>query len=108
MAASKTVNLLLQLLIKYGGVPAKEAVILIDDLDEIREDVITITNSEIKDLVANQKELVAAPGAGKIVVLHDLTLKLNYGGSNVTKRVKKAHDALDAKGNTFTLDVNID
>ena len=34
--------------------------------------------------------------------------KAAFGGSNVAKRVAKAHDALDAKGNTFVLDVNID
>jgi predicted secreted Zn-dependent protease len=34
--------------------------------------------------------------------------KAAYGGDKVAKRVQKAHDAFDAKGNTFTLDVNID
>ena len=32
--------------------------------------------------------------------------KAAYGGNKVAKRVKKAHEKLDAKGNTFTLDVN--
>lgn len=34
--------------------------------------------------------------------------KSAYGGTNVAKRVDKAHKALDAKGNTFSLDINID
>lgn len=31
-----------------------------------------------------------------------------YGGDKVAKRVVKAHEALDAKGNTFTLDVTVE
>lgn len=34
--------------------------------------------------------------------------KAAYGGSKVAERVKKAHEALDKKGNTFTLDIDID
>jgi predicted secreted Zn-dependent protease len=34
--------------------------------------------------------------------------KAAYGGDKVSKRVDKAHKALDAKGNTFKLDINID
>jgi len=31
-----------------------------------------------------------------------------YGGDKVAKRVTKAHEALDAKGNTFTLDATVE
>lgn len=34
--------------------------------------------------------------------------KAAYGGTKVAERVKKAHDALDKKGNTFDLDDSID
>ena len=34
--------------------------------------------------------------------------KAAYGGDKVAKRVTKAHAALDAKGNTFTLDANVE
>ena len=34
--------------------------------------------------------------------------KAAYGGDKVAKRVTKAHEALDAKGNTFTLDANVE
>ncbi|KKM13770.1 hypothetical protein LCGC14_1712800, partial [marine sediment metagenome] len=78
MGASISVNLLRELLIKYAGVPAKEAILVGDELDELREDVVTLTNSEIKNLTTAQKTLVAAQGAGKIILLHDITLKHIY------------------------------
>ncbi|MEX0338415.1 MAG: DUF922 domain-containing protein [Arenibacterium sp.] len=34
--------------------------------------------------------------------------KKAYGGTKIAERVKKTHAALDSKGNTFTLDINID
>jgi predicted secreted Zn-dependent protease len=34
--------------------------------------------------------------------------KAAYGGDKVAKRVTKAHAALDAKGNTFSLDANVE
>lgn len=34
--------------------------------------------------------------------------KAAYGGTKVAERVKKAHEALDKKGNTFTLDIDIE
>ncbi|MEX0282316.1 MAG: DUF922 domain-containing protein [Arenibacterium sp.] len=34
--------------------------------------------------------------------------KKAYGGTKIAERVKKTHAVLDSKGNTFTLDINID
>jgi predicted secreted Zn-dependent protease len=34
--------------------------------------------------------------------------KTAYGGTRVAERVKKAHEALDKKGNVFTLDIDIE
>jgi predicted secreted Zn-dependent protease len=34
--------------------------------------------------------------------------KAAYGGTKVAERVKKAHEALDKKGNVFTLDIDIE
>jgi len=43
-------------------------------------DLITITNAQIKALVATPKELVAAPGAGYLIEMVSLTLFLDYSG----------------------------
>jgi len=44
---------------------------------------VEVTNAEIKAIRATPKVLIAAPGAGKLVVVESLTLQLNYGGTNV-------------------------
>lgn len=49
----------------------------------IRYANVTVSNAEIIGLAAAQKELVAAPGAGKMIELISATLQLNYGGTNV-------------------------
>ena len=49
----------------------------------IRYANVVVSNSEIINLVATQKELVAAPGAGKMIEFLSATMQLNYGGSNV-------------------------
>lgn len=41
-----------------------------------------LTSAEVKALRATPKTLIAAPGAGKIVVVESVTLQLNYGGTN--------------------------
>lgn len=43
----------------------------------------TITNAQIKALRAAPLDLIAAPGAGKMIVVDSLTLQLNYAGTNV-------------------------
>lgn len=43
---------------------------------------VTLTSTEIKNLTTAQKELVAAPAAGKVLVFRGASLKLNYGGNN--------------------------
>lgn len=44
---------------------------------------VSLSNSEIKNLTTAQKELVAAPGAGNVVLFKGASLKLVYGGTNV-------------------------
>lgn len=44
---------------------------------------VALTNAEIKALRATPKELVAAPGAGKLLEFVSLMLLLDYGGTNV-------------------------
>jgi len=43
---------------------------------------VNLTSAEVKALRATPKALIAAPGAGKIVVVESVTLQLNYGGTN--------------------------
>lgn len=45
----------------------------------------TISNAEIKALRATPKTLVAAPGAGLVLVFEKLILKLNYGSEVLTE-----------------------
>lgn len=43
---------------------------------------VTMTSAEVKALAATQIELVAAPGAGKVLKFMGAVLKLDYGGTN--------------------------
>lgn len=43
---------------------------------------VSLTSAQVKALAATQIELVAAPGAGKMIKFMGATLKLVYGGSN--------------------------
>lgn len=51
-------------------------------IGEVFRDKITFTSAQIK-LLTTPAELVAAPGAGKLIVPHGFLLVLNYGGTNV-------------------------
>jgi len=48
----------------------------------LQVDTVTLTSAQVKGLRAAPATLVAAPGAGKMVVVESLALQLNYGGSN--------------------------
>jgi hypothetical protein len=48
----------------------------------LKVDTVTLTSAQVKGLRAAPATLVAAPGAGKMVVVESLALQLNYGGSN--------------------------
>lgn len=52
--------------------------ILINETDDIRETVVTLTNAQVKTLNATAVSVIAAPGAGKIVQVVDVLGKLNY------------------------------
>jgi len=56
-------------------------------LDEnyLRQASGTISNAEIKALAATPKSLVAAPGAGQVLIFEKLILKLNYGSEVLTE-----------------------
>jgi len=43
----------------------------------------TLTSLQIKSLFATPVLAIAAPGAGKVIVILKVSAKLNYGGSNV-------------------------
>lgn len=43
---------------------------------------VTLTSTEVKALAATQQTLVAAPGAGNVLVFKGALLKLDYGGTN--------------------------
>ena len=45
---------------------------------------VSLTNAEIKDLAANPKELVAAPGAGKVIEFLGANLFHDYGSEALT------------------------
>ncbi len=70
----------------------------------------------VADAIADELSGMEGRGAGKdkktavkaAVADYVKQYKAAYGGSKVAERVAKAHAALDKKGNTFTLDVNID
>lgn len=46
---------------------------------------ITLTNAEIKAMRATPKSLVSAPGAGKLIVVHQLYLHLDAGTNVLTE-----------------------
>ena len=58
--------------------------------------VVTVTHAEIIDLVANPKELVAAPGAGKQIVFMGAILKLNAGSEVLTESADNLRIEYDA------------
>lgn len=43
---------------------------------------ITITNSQIKSIRTTPVQIIAAPGAGKMISIVSATVKFNYGGNN--------------------------
>lgn len=43
---------------------------------------VELTSAEVKALRATPKEIIAAPGAGKMIVVESVALQLNYGGTN--------------------------
>ena len=43
----------------------------------------TLTNSQIKNLHGTPVQIIAAPGAGKVVLIVAGALTLNYGGTNI-------------------------
>lgn len=43
---------------------------------------ITLSNSQIKNIFTSPVTVIAAPGAGKIIIPLVLTVKFNYGGNN--------------------------
>lgn len=49
---------------------------------EIQTAVVALTNAQIKALHATPVQLVAAPGAGKVIVPVNATVYLKYGGTN--------------------------
>lgn len=73
-----TSDLLIKLLTKYAGLPNQEAVLVADEVDDIREAEVTLTAAQIKALAATPIELVPA-AAGKINVLHHLVLEVIAG-----------------------------
>lgn len=48
----------------------------------LQVDTVTLTSAQVKGCRAAPVTLVAAPGAGKVVVVESLVLQLNYGGNN--------------------------
>ena len=53
-------------------------------LDTVQVATVSLTNAELKDLAANPKELVAAPGAGKFIEFLGATLFHDYGSEVLT------------------------
>ena len=43
----------------------------------------TLTNSQIKNLHGTPVQAIAAPGAGKVIIVTQTICKLNYGGTNI-------------------------
>jgi hypothetical protein len=52
--------------------------ILINEFEDIRETVVTLTNAQVKTLNATPVSVIAAPGTGKIIQIVDVLGKLNY------------------------------
>lgn len=43
---------------------------------------VNLTSAQVKALRATPQTIIAAPGAGKMIVVESVTLQLNYGGTN--------------------------
>jgi hypothetical protein len=62
---------------------------------------LTLTSAQVKLLHATPIELIAAPGAGKVISILNVAAKFNYGGTNVF--VAGASQTIDIfRGSTIT------
>lgn len=50
----------------------------INNLDEMREKVVTLTNAQLRTLNATPVDVIAAPGTGKFILVESVLGKLNY------------------------------
>lgn len=57
-------------------------VVVSSDSSNTRVATVNLTSAQVKALRATPQTIVAAPGAGKIVVVESVVLQLNYGGTN--------------------------
>jgi hypothetical protein len=66
----------------YGGTGTAGgtvvARILINEIEDVRETVVTLTNAQVKTLYSAPVSVIAAPGAGKFIQIVDVQGKLNY------------------------------
>jgi len=67
------------------GVATNMASIGFDSATAIYHDTVEISNAELKDLVANPKELVATPGANFFLELVSAVLIMDYGSNVLTE-----------------------
>ena len=80
------------------------------------EDLHVAAGQSVADEIAEELSNMKATGLGKdkdaaikaAVTAYVKQYAAAYGGSKVAERVKKAHEALDKKGNTFDLDDSIE
>jgi predicted secreted Zn-dependent protease len=80
------------------------------------EDLHVAAGQSVADEIAEELSNMKATGSGKekadaikaAVASYVKQYAAAYGGSKVAERVKKAHEALDKKGNTFDLDDSIE
>lgn len=80
------------------------------------EDLHVAAAQGVADEIAEELSAMKGTGSGKdkdaaikaAVADYVKQYQAAYGGAKVTERVKKAHEALDKKGNTFDLDDSIE